>query len=263
MASSVFADSDWGLADMWPRVRFSLVLLLTYVIFLLVQLPANQVLPRLALPKGVEFSGASGTLWQGKLGQLVLQGFPVDEVHWQLNPWPLLLGQIALELDAGDLRDADALALKGQINLSSDEIQAEDLQLYLPTAPVIARLPLPLPVKAGGRFKLAIDNLAIADRQCQRLQGQGQWLNASVAGTQGPIALGQFDAQLTCSEGTLEIQVQEPNSFGLSATAIVPANFKIRVQGRFKPDASLPQEVHDAARFFGQPDAQGYYRVKL
>jgi len=50
---------------------------------------------------------------------------------------------------------------------------------------------------------------------------------------------------------------------GLSRNARVSGMRNISVTGRFKPDASLPEEVHQAAQFFGQQDAQGYREIKL
>ncbi|HBN99945.1 MAG TPA: general secretion pathway protein GspN, partial [Alteromonas macleodii] len=35
------------------------------------------------------------------------------------------------------------------------------------------------------------------------------------------------------------------------------------VSGKFKPDNSLPQEVHQAARLFGAPDSSGYIGFQI
>ena len=96
------------------------------------------------------------------------------------------------------------------------------------------------------------------------MSGTGDWLNATVAGTQGPIDFGTYSAKLRCEGDDIGISVSEPNLLGLSVDAIVAMNLKrINVEGKFKPDESLPEEVHQASRFFGQPDANGYIAVKL
>ncbi|GAB3014294.1 hypothetical protein GCM10027098_05820 [Bowmanella dokdonensis] len=190
------------------------------------------------------------------------QGIPLHQVHWRLSPWGLLSGALWLELEAGNSRDADQVSLQGSLSLSRDSVSSDGLEVFLPTDLVIAQLPLPLPVNAKGRFKIRLDELHFADG-CEVLQGTGQWLNAQVAGTRGYIPLGNFDASLACREQDLLVNIQEPNSFGLSAEARIPANFKISVAGRFKPDAELPEEVHQAARLFGKPDAEGYYQIRF
>jgi general secretion pathway protein N len=59
------------------------------------------------------------------------------------------------------------------------------------------------------------------------------------------------------------LHVKQPNRFGLTAKATIPANMQFKIEGRFKPEASLPKEVHQAAQFFGQADADGYFPIKF
>ncbi|MCC2617043.1 type II secretion system protein N [Aestuariibacter halophilus] len=236
-----------------------------YLIALLVTLPARQVLPHLPLPASVQVQGVSGTVWQGKAQQVWIDGLPIHGLEWQISPWHLLIGQARVSLKAGNARDSEEVSLSGPLAVplwGEPAIEAESLELYLPTDLVIAKLPLPLPVNAGGRFKVSIDTLQYAGR-CQQLQGKGQWLNASVAGTRGPIALGNFDAQLMCDDGSVMIGVRPPNEFGLTADATVSPELQFSVIGRFKPADNLPEEVHQAAAFFGKTDAEGYYAINF
>lgn len=233
-----------------------------YLVFLVANLPASQVIPRLDLPNHISISGLSGTIWQGKAQQLVVQGLPINNLQWEMNLWAFFTGKLGLELKAGSIRQSDEIAIRGYLATNGYRLVSDDLTLYLPTDMVIARLPLPIPVKAKGRFKVALNELDF-EQQCQSLNGKGQWLKGAVAGTGGWIELGNFDANLGCENNNIIVDVQEPNSFGLSAKASIPANFKFQVTGKFKPDASLPQEVHQAARFFGQADASGYYQIRF
>ncbi|WP_088331181.1 type II secretion system protein N [Lacimicrobium sp. SS2-24] len=248
---------------MTRRSLFALLLgLLAYVFFLLVKLPAAQVISRVDLPDNIGVQGISGTIWQGHIAQMSLQGIPLSNVRWQISPWRLLTGKLAMDIQAGNSRDVDALSLQGQLSLTPGAVGATDLQLYLPADLLIAKLPLPLPVNARGRFKVDLQELDYA-QQCHSLSGKGQWLNAAVAGTQGYISLGNFNADLACENESVLVSINEPNQFGLTARATISPTLKIRVNGRFKPDQDLPQEVHDAARLFGQPDNQGYYQIRL
>jgi general secretion pathway protein N len=98
---------------------------------------------------------------------------------------------------------------------------------------------------------------------CQTFTGKGQWLNANFTGLNGVIELGNFDADLSCQDGNVVLNVKQPNSFGLTAKATIPVNMKFKIEGRFKPQASLPREVHQAAQFFGKADADGYYPIRF
>lgn len=244
-------------------IKIIALALCAYLLMLIVSLPAAQVIPRLPLPKQMQIQGLQGSIWNGKAALVMYQGIPVHNAAWQLNPWALLTGKLSLQLDAGNNRDAEQIALNGHIRLSSDQIASDGLDLYLPTDLIIAQLPLPLPVKASGRFKIRLDELAYQQAGCQAIKGQGQWLNAQVSGTKGFIPLGNFDAELGCQQQILLLDIREPNSFGLSAQAKIPANFKVKVEGRFKPSTDLPDEVHQAARLFGKPDNQGFYQIRF
>lgn len=240
----------------------TLLALAVYLVFILAYLPAAQVLARLPLPTKLQFWGVSGTLWHGHAQQVSYQGLSMDNLSWQLNPLGLLVGQARVRVTAGNSRDPQQLSLDGQVSAHTSGFSSDGLTLYLPADLVMAQLPLPLPVDAGGRFKVALDTLEYGPN-CQQLQGKGQWLNAQVSGSQGAIALGNFDADLRCENGSVVLTIKEPNRFGLSADARIAANFKINVSGKFKPDPSLPAEVHNAAKLFGKPDSQGYYQIRF
>ncbi|MDP5030406.1 type II secretion system protein N [Paraglaciecola sp.] len=236
--------------------------ILVYLIFLLIKLPATQVLSRLTLPPDVNLQGVSGTIWQGQAISATVQGLPLQHVQWSLNFLPLLMGQISADVSAGNMRQTDQISLSGSLNIARDRVQMNDVQAYLPTNLVISMLPLPFPVKAEGRFKLQVSELDYA-QACHTLVGQGQWLNAQVEGLQGLIDLGNFNADMRCESNNIVLSVKEPNRFGLSADAVVSANLQYSINGRFKPDTELPEEVHQAAQFFGQKDKDGYYPLKF
>jgi general secretion pathway protein N len=243
-------------------LKWLLLVVVVYFIFLLVKLPASQVLSRIELPADVKISGVSGTIWNGKAQQIVAHGLPVEGLSWELDVLPLLLGTISAKVNAGNIREVDNISFSGDLSFSESSITAENFQSYLPTNLVISLLPLPFPVKAGGRFRLQLDELEYS-QNCQTMIGKGQWLKAQVAGLDQNISLGNFDAYLSCDNGDVLLEVNEPNSFGLSAVARIPSNMKYSVTGKFKPDPNLPREVQQAAQFFGKPDAQGYYPLTL
>jgi general secretion pathway protein N len=245
---------------MKQSIKWILLGLLAYVGFLIAKLPAIQVISRLQLPTNISVIGVSGTIWQGQAMQLTINTLPVDKLEWQLSFWPLLWGKAKLDVKAGNIRQSEDVSFSGLLWLGKNSVAAENFSLYLPSDLVIAQLPLPIAVNAKGRFSLKLNELEYL-QGCQTLSGKGQWLNAEVMGLQNPITLGTFNAELSCIDNDVLISVKEPNSFGLSARARVPNNLQFSVEGRFKPDPSLPKEVQQAAQFFGKPDAEGYYPV--
>ncbi|MCF2947426.1 type II secretion system protein N [Paraglaciecola aquimarina] len=235
-----------------------------YCVFLVVKLPAVHVLAKLNLPTQLQISGVSGTIWNGQAQSISFQGLPIENVKWSLSVLPLLVGDISAEIKGGNVRQADQISISGQLKVSASQIQANSLQTYLPADLVMMMLPLPMPVQAEGRFKVELTELNYdLTTGCQVIDGKGQWLNAKVAGVGKTIDLGNFDATLGCENNETLIKVKEPNSFGLTAQVNLPANMKFKVNGRFKPAASLPKEVHQAALFFGNKGNDGYYPIKF
>lgn len=238
-----------------------------YLCLLIAFMPAAQVIGRIELPNTIRLGNVEGTLWQGEVDRIVVNTIPVNQLSWDISPWALLTGKIAADLDAGNIRDAEAIAFKGPLSVSLfnlQQISAEDFLLYLPVDRVLSEVRLPIPVDAGGRFRVNVESLDYSDKGCDNMMAYGDWLNARVAGTQGPIELGTFSAQIRCQNEQIVINVEEPNAFGLSMQATANQDFSgLKVTGQFKPDPSLPQEVHEAALFFGRPDANGYTQFSL
>ncbi|GEA04627.1 type II secretion system protein N [Alteromonas sp. KUL17] len=240
--------------------------IIAFLLFAIAYMPAVHVIGRIALPSNVAVSGVSGTLFSGKAQTVVVNGLPIKNVKWELSPLHMLIGKIKLNLKAGNIRDKNDIAFEGPITtglFSQNSVNTENFTLYLPVDRVLAQVRLPLPVNAGGRFKVSLSDLTFGPA-CQSLNGTGDWLNATVAGTQGPIDFGTYSAKLRCEGDDIGILVSEPNLLSLSMDAVIPTTMKnIRVSGKFKPDDSLPQEVHQAARLFGAPDRSGYIAIKL
>ena len=240
--------------------------IVAFIVFAIAYMPASHVLGRVTLPKNVTISDVSGTLFNGKAQTVVVNGLPINNVKWQLNALHLLIGQINLDVKAGNIRDKNDIAFEGPIStgvFNQNTVSTTDFTLYLPVDRVIAQVRLPLPVNAGGRFKVKLDEMTFGPT-CQSLSGTGDWLNATVAGTQGPIDFGTYSASLRCEGEDIGITVSEPNLLSLSIDAVVAPSMKnVKVSGKFKPDESLPEEVHQASRLFGAPDNQGYIAIRL
>jgi general secretion pathway protein N len=243
-------------------LKWGSLCLVVYFIFLMVKLPAVHVLSKMQLPNGISVSGISGTIWNGNVQRAQAKGFPISDVNWSLSFFPLLLGEISTNIKAGDIRDVTQISVNGHVSFKGQHLKVENLLAYVPTNLAISLLPLPIPIEADGRFKVELNEVNY-EAGCQTFTGKGQWLNANFTGVNGVIELGDFDADLSCQDGNVVLHVKQPNRFGLTAKATIPANLKFKINGRFKPEASLPKEVHQAAQFFGKPDADGYYPIKF
>lgn len=238
---------------------------LAYLCLLVAYLPAAQVIALVTLPKHVKVQGVSGTLWQGKAQVIQYQGINLEQVKWQTAFLPLLWAETHVHLEAGNSRESQSLSVDTQLQLSlvdTKAFEAYQLQAYVPANILASRLPLPMPVQAGGRVKVDIQELVYA-QGCQQLDGQVNWLNAQVNLPQQAVDLGQFKADVKCQNQGLLLTIQEPNKLGLDITATLSPQGPFSAQGRFKLDDDLPAAFHQGAAIFGRPDNQGYRQIKF
>ena len=243
-------------------LEWGLLFLGGYFKFLIVKLTAGQVITKIQLTGGIKIKVISGTNLNGHAQRAQINGLPVNDINWSLSFLPLLLKEISADIKVGNLRDVEQISVSGHISFSGQRFQSEDLLAYVPANLAISLLPLPIPIQADGRFKVQLNKVDYK-AGCQTFSGNGQWLNANFTGVTGIIELGSFDADLSCENNSIILNVKQPNRFGLTAKTTIPANMKFTIEGRFKPEASLPREVHQAAQFFGKADADGYYPIKF
>ena len=234
-----------------------------FIVFLLAKLPAAQVIPRLPLPDNLSISQVSGTLWNGHANQVIYNGLQVLDVDWELGVLPLLLGKASLNIDAGSMRDAEQIAIKGNITISARGISSPGTKVYAPTPLLLAQLQLPLPVYASGRIMVDINELEHPKEGCKTLSGKGRWINGAVIGPEQEISLGSFEADLKCDNGPIQLTLAPDNTLSLSGTATIDHKGQFSAEGKFKVPSDFPKEVRDAAALFSPPDAQGFHTVKL
>lgn len=247
---------------------WAILAIITYLFLLIAYLPAAQFIayaqnnnPNLPFT----ISKPEGTLWSGRADKVITQGIAVTNFRWELSPLALLIGRASLDLHAGKIRGSEQTYLKGNVSVSlfnTQNITADKFQLFLPAKSVMAQLPLPVPVSADGRFRLDIQTFKF-NQTCIELDGKGSWLNGTVSGPSAVIDFGNFDANLSCEEEQFAIQVQPQNKLNLDAKVLLSVDGKYKINGRFKPSDDMPQEVKQAANFFGSADAQGFRKISL
>ncbi len=107
-----------------PRKLWWLVGLVIFAIFALLQMPAAWLVQKYA-PNTPYVQHVSGNLWQGLMIWQVPTGAAplVGSAEWSWQPWQLLLGQIAADVDivSGQTR------LDGQVKIARNAWQIDDM----------------------------------------------------------------------------------------------------------------------------------------
>lgn len=244
--------------------QWMLLCLLGFVIFLVAYAPATLIYRFIPQNANIAIVQPSGTLFNGKMASLGYNGIFLKNFSWKLSPFALFLGKASLDINGGDLRNAQHAYADGQLSVSlfnTSHVSASDLTLMLPIKSILAQMTLPVQITAQGRIRV---DLADADvkQSCRKLDGIGKWSNASIGLNNQSIPLGEFLADLSCEESGFAAQVSGDNKFGLDAKFVLTPAGKLSQSGTFKLDSSLPPEMQQAAVFFGNPDPNGRYILR-
>ncbi|MDX3772729.1 type II secretion system protein N [Chromatiaceae bacterium AAb-1] len=236
----------------------------SYLIFMLFLTPAAWWLKLVSLPADVRLGQVSGTLWRGEVAVVQYQQLQLQTLRWQLNGWALFSGKLKLALQSGSMQQTQQPYLNAHISYSLNGIQVQNSLLRLPVSQLIPLLQLPLPVQATGELMLDIRDYQYGAPWCDTLSGAANWLDARL---QPPgsnwLDLQSVYADLSCQEGEPLLTTDGQNALGLAITARLNQAGKLSVDGTVKPEASMPQEVHQAMKFIGQPDAEGRYSIRF
>lgn len=244
--------------------KFALLGSLAYLVFLIIMMPAAWWFRLLPLPAAIQHGPVTGTLWQGQIQQVQYQQLQLAELRWQLQPWSLLLLRAELQLDSGSMQQQHLPYLQAQLRLSPVAVEVRDALLRLPVPAVLPLLELPLPVQAEGNLLFDVSRLVIREQQCHELTGSASWLDARLQPPTGTwLNLEHFHASLRCENNQPLLTTDPANILALAIDATVNQQGQLTVSGTLQPSAQLPDEVHQAMRFVGTPDAQGRYRLNF
>ncbi|MFC3034811.1 type II secretion system protein N [Pseudoalteromonas fenneropenaei] len=238
-----------------------------FVLFTVWHLPANVAFHAFAskLSNQLQFGQITGSIWNGQVTEIRVQQMPLKNVRWEISPWALLRGNLQAQVQLGNARVKEEISGHGAVTfgLFNQTIALHDATLRTSVEQAMAHVTLPLPVQAKGRVILEIQQYQSGMPYCQALQGEIHSPEIEVQGVNSWFSIGELAGSLGCKSGDIAVNVLAENRLGLQADAVLSANLQFKVAGKIKPDASLPKEVHDAVKFLGRADADGFYPIKL
>jgi hypothetical protein len=189
--------------------------------------------------EGLHYSGASGSVWNGKLSQVQLGDNVIGDVLLKTNPMGLLSGKISGTLG---LARAD-LAGQGDIfwGLAGQGPRLSDLKLEGRTSAVPG---LPREIRdADGAFTITIDDIDLANGGCVITSGE-VWTDAlAKVDFQGDWVGPELRGPVSCKDGGLKLEAS-----GEAATGeVVRASITVADDLRMGLDASVDGAAGAAA----------------
>ena len=238
------------------------IFLVVYLIFAIASMPASFVLNFVKLPNNIALQGVSGSVWQARVKQIQHQYGVVNDINASLSFISLLSANPRIELAFGGAL-VDGPEGYATIDGLLDSPTLTNTQVIISAADIAPHLDLIVPVDARGYIEANISQYTVGQPFCQALNGSLTWPNAEVYAVDQQIKFGNLSAKLACSQGAIEMKIDEGNNLGLSYSAYLQQGGRISGNGYIKPGANFPAPLNDALAFLGQPDNQGRYRLRF
>ena len=241
------------------------IFLITYIGFLIATLPAALLFNQLPMPKNLNISGVTGSIWQTNVELIVIGDTAIQKIETQLSFWSLFTLTPKLFITFGDSFIAGPEG-ELELSLSAETAQISDLTLIIKANEIAQQLTLPLPVSAQGDVVITIINAEIdlkKGSQCIVAKGNATWSKAGLIALEQNIKLGTFNSEIGCENGALSLILSPKNNLGLTFNAYMRKGGKISGNGFIKPGAKFPKVLNDVLPFLGKKDNQGRYRLSF
>lgn len=244
----------------WRTLVFPVVALLAFMIGLVVFLPARVVAGWVESNTPVQMSGVTGTLFDGQASYVSLPDGGVDNVHWQLHPTALLLGQASAhvrfnsDLD-GFSADISRSLLSGRTQVSQTAGDA--------TVGWLAKLAGYTFVPVSGSVALDIQNVRFNDSlEVSALNGQVTLAKSRWELLSPPLALGRIQMALDHTDTGIRARIVDSKGALAAkghATLTADQNYALDIQLRAR--AGADDRLKDILTELGKADSEGWHRV--
>jgi general secretion pathway protein N len=243
-------------------VRYIILGLVFYLVFLLTSLPANVVYAYWKQSMGEEvpvfLSGVDGSVWSGKAAQANIAGQQFEKLSWHFKPIQLLLGNTELAVDFS-MQDGYGKGNVGYNLLGS--VYANDVEAWLPMGLVLPMFDLGS-LKPGGALAVNLSELKIKDHTVATALGSLAWQDAEITILK-PMPLGSLQVELEPTDDGIKGVISDMGG-PLQAEGLVTVD----KEGKYNFNAEIavrdPQQrdLANAIRSLGRQDRTGKVKIQ-
>lgn len=229
-------------------------LIVCYLFFLIIYLPASIILNWLPLPQGIQASHVGGSFWHGKIGALTIKDNTINAIQWRIG-FSGIYPTIKLVFSDKNISGTTSFVW-------GKNWLFKDIKLNIQAAYLQAISNLPIPALIDGEFHIDIDTISFNDEGCQYINGMIHWYNAEFKSIAGHIDLGDSSLKLDCEQGKF-VLVFKQQSDALATTAtinIFQTNYSL--EALLTPGRGLSPELLNEIRSLSIENNQGVFRIE-
>lgn len=235
--------------------KLALFFVLCLLISLVLNLPVKQVLPYAKLPPTVQLAGIDGTVFGGRVGQVDINQFILDDVDYDFEWTCLFLLEACYDLEypQGELELAYAL--------TSGDAEITDARLEYPAA-VLAAQVRNLPLKPDGQIELTLEQLYIVAGKPAGAIGSLVWRNLGVNQDEVQFNIGDYQLDFSGNRQAYDFKIND-----LDADLDVQGDGKLSANGQYEIDVKIESAGEINARVksmldvFAAKDGYNKYRI--
>lgn len=232
-----------------------------YFLFLIATVPMATVMNLLPKYEQLEYTGVSGTFWQGKIQSLTLPEGRLSNFRWDTQWSKLFTGQLVSDVRFGAKNELSGNGVLGSGLFGSF---AENLELSLPISMVLDKVTLPIPITGQGELDMNILIATASSPVCEEFDAQLNWLDGQLNTPAGQLKFEQAKAVFSCVEGLPVAKITEKSEqMELDLDVKLLGEKRFHLKGWIKPGAKMPKMMSNNLSFVGELDDKGRYQVNI
>ena len=243
--------------------RLVYVGLISYLLFLLVTLPASfvtrYILPSIDSAGVVKLKSVRGSLWTGQANNTHIGKFYLGALKWNLSSMGLLLGNINIDVDF----KSDIASGNGDVSLGfGGSTSANDVEINFP-AEMLQPLFAAFPISISGDFRGSINEIDYSQDEILQVDGRVVWQGAALRAPQN-IELGDFLINMSPHNQGTKIKITDENQGPVKTELNIKlsGSGKYTVNGWMQARDQSQQHITEALRFIGaRADSTGRFWV--
>lgn len=242
----------------------SVVGLLAWAFFLLVNLPAAFVYQMAPMPRNVSVSNISGTAWSGQAGEVTVNDITLTGISWDIKASALFRQALEADITVGDLQSP--ISAEATIRVTTSEINLTNTTVDVTAQWLQSQLPMPdfVIVDVLGNINLDVQDMNFTRQGCQSLDGLVALERSSLNSPFGDIRLGDAGARLNCDSGVLTATVnQSSDDITTDGQFTLRPNMSFNLAATLTPGAGMPTQLKQGLDFLGQPDSDDSYSLSF